>query len=84
MTYEVILPPSWHEVNTPARGYLEEVVVRMEDGRIFKLTFIDHHNNQRYRYYFDGQRVIVVDDVNEEIILAAIRGLAESGQLENT
>jgi hypothetical protein len=76
---EIIIPDSYHELETPARGYLEDIEVQFKDGRCYKLTFLDHYNDDHYRFYFEGQRVVVIDAVTIENIRCAVRRLNSDG-----
>ncbi|WP_437297526.1 hypothetical protein [Sorangium sp. So ce426] len=77
--YKITLPDSYHEQDTPARGYLEDVQVRFRNGHIYNLTFLDPHNNENYRYYFEGQNIVLVNEVTSDNIHSAIQQLFERG-----
>ncbi|WP_437590627.1 hypothetical protein [Sorangium sp. So ce1000] len=81
--YEITLPDSYHEQDTPARGYLEDVQVRLRDGPSYKLTFLDSYNNENYRYYFEGQNIVLVEEVTSDNMHSAIRQLFERGAFSN-
>ncbi len=82
MAYEILLPEAYHELNTPARGYLEGVEVRFDDGSTCVLTYLDPHNQEYYAFYFEGQNVIIVESVSAESIRDTVEKLAREGALE--
>ncbi|APR85076.1 Hypothetical protein A7982_10425 [Minicystis rosea] len=82
MRYDIHLPDAYHELNTPARGYLEGIEVRFDDGSKCVLTFLDDYNREHYGYYFEGQNVVIVEDVTQENIESAIARMAASGELD--
>jgi hypothetical protein len=75
-SYKILLPGSYHELNTPARGYLEGVIVSFEDGREYELTFLDEYNRKHYGFYFEGQTVLIIEDVTAENIQQEVAILA--------
>jgi hypothetical protein len=82
VSYTIKLPDAYHELNTPARGYLEDVEISWEDGRSCKLTFLDPHNKEHYSFYFEGQHVIILPEVSAQNIEDAVRKMSEDGSLD--
>lgn len=80
--YTLKLPDAYHALNTPARGYLEDVEISWEDGRFCKITFLDSYNKERYPFYFEGQHVVIVPEVSAENIKEAVRKMSEDGSLD--
>ena len=80
--FTIKLPEAYHELNTPARGYLEDVEVTLGDGRACMLTFVDPHNEEHYLFYFEGQTVIVVPEVSEQGIEEAVSRMLADGSLD--
>ena len=81
MAYRIHLPEAYHELDTPARGYLEHVEVRFDDGGSCELTFLDCYNQSLYPFYFEGQNVVVLEEVTREHIEAAVARMADDGSL---
>lgn len=82
MGYTIKLPDAYHELNTPARGYLEDVEVSWEDGRSCKITFLDPYNKEHYPFYFEGQDVVILPEVSAQNIEDAVRKMSEDGSLD--
>ncbi len=81
--YTIKLPDSYHELNTPARGYLEDVEISWEDGPSCKITFLDPHNKEHYPFYFEGQHVVILPEVSAQNIEDAVRKMSEDGSLDD-
>jgi hypothetical protein len=68
---------------TPSKGYLRDVVVRLEDGSSYKLFFIDPIRLQQDlqadaacgREYYAEPGMVVLPEVTTETIQKAVAGL---------
>jgi hypothetical protein len=75
------------EFETPFKGYLRDVVVRLEDGSEYKLFFIDptrlrqdlEADGQNGRRYFAEPGMIVLPEVSTDAIRQAVLGLWRDG-----
>src|SRR5262245_23448670 len=86
-----VLFPDWYdsrrEAETPARGYLGDVEVQMEDGSRYKLYFIDpirlrqtlEDDQASGRPYFTEPGLVVLPEVSTEAIHQAVPGLVRDG-----
>jgi hypothetical protein len=80
-------PGSRSEYETPSRGYLSHVVVRLEDGSAYQMCFMDPVRLSQDlegevacgRGYFAEPNLIVLPVVNTESVQKAIHGLAQEG-----
>jgi hypothetical protein len=80
--YEVILP-DWFDarakLETPAKGHLDDVVVRFADGRRYRLTFVDDYNLETGWVEPGQPGVVLLDEVTVEKIEAKIPRLVAEG-----
>jgi hypothetical protein len=86
-----ILFPQWYdsrcEQETPLKGYLPDVIVRLEDGSCYKLYFTDPVRLQQTleddtasgRAYYAEPGLIVLPEVTTEAIRQAVSGLLRDG-----
>jgi hypothetical protein len=86
--YVIEFPPDYDaqsEYETPSRGYLSDVVVRMEGGARYQLFFIDPVRLQQEltghmgepQAYFWEPNLVVLPEVTTESIRAAVAGLVK-------
>jgi hypothetical protein len=83
--------PSWYDERaaweTPAKGHLQGVEVRLRDGATFPLTFYDltrlgqtlEDDAADGRPYFTEPGLVVVPEVTTEAVLEAIAGMYRDG-----
>ncbi len=79
------------EFETPARGYLSDVIARLDDGTRYRLYFIDQHRLAENladeiatgRTYYTEPNLIVLPRVTTETVRDAINGLWRDGVLQN-
>jgi hypothetical protein len=86
-----IIFPQWYdarcEFETPAKGYLSDVEVQLEDGSRYKLYFSDPVRLQqtleddaaRGRHYYTEPGLVVLPEVTTEAIQQAIPELVRDG-----
>jgi hypothetical protein len=86
-----IIFPEWYdarcEYETPFKGYLSDVEVRLEDGSRYKVYFIDPARLQQTleedaasgRPYYAEPGLIVLPEVTTQAIRQAIHGLLRDG-----
>lgn len=86
-----IVFPEWYddrcEYETPAKGYLPDVEVRLEDGSRYKLYFTDPVRLQQTladdtasgRPYYTEPGLVVLPEVTTQAIREAISGLVRAG-----
>jgi hypothetical protein len=89
-----VMFPDWYdaraEFETPSKGYLPEVEVRLENGVRYKLYFIDlvrlqqtlEDDVQAGREYFAEPGMVVLPQVTTEAIQKAVVGLVEDGYFQ--
>ena len=89
-TYRVVFP-EWYDARleheTPSRGYLADVVVRLEDGSRYRLYFSDPVRLQQAleddtadgRPYYAEPGLVVLPEVTTEAIRRAVPGLLRDG-----
>jgi hypothetical protein len=87
--------PSWYdaqlEYETPSKGYLGDVEVRLEDGSRYRLYFIDPVRLQQTleddarggRPYFTEPGLIVLPEVSTEAIRQVVPRLVEEGYFQH-
>jgi hypothetical protein len=86
--YVIEFPPDYDErsaYETPLRGYLSGVVVRMEDGARYELFFIDPVRMQQeltghvgdVQPYFWEPNMVILHEVTTETIRTAVEGLVK-------
>src|SRR5688572_29899187 len=86
--FTVIFPEGYdarREYETPMRGYLSDVVVQLEDGSRYQLSFIDpvrlqqdlEAEAQTGATYFAEPNLIVLPEVTTEAIIKAAEGLVK-------
>jgi|SRR5579884_3782295 len=87
--------PEWYdarcEQETPLKGYLSDVEVRLEDGSRYKLYFIDPVRLQQTleddtaegKPYYTEPGLVVLPEVTTQAIQQAIRGLLREGYFQN-
>jgi hypothetical protein len=83
--------PAWYDARaeheTPSRGYLSGVEVRLEDASRYQLYFIDpvrlqqtlDEDAQSGRPYFAEAGLVVLPEVRTEAIHSAVAGLLRDG-----
>jgi hypothetical protein len=88
--YTIVFPQEYHErreLETPAKGWLSDVEVHLEDGRHYALTFFDPirlaqelaADAQAGRPYFAEPGLVVLPEVSTASIEAAVPGLLRDG-----
>jgi hypothetical protein len=90
-----IIFPEWYdarcEYETPLKGYLSDVEVRLENGSLYKLYFIDPVRLQQTleedaasgRPYYTEPGLIVLPEVTTEAIRQAVSGLLRDGYFQH-
>jgi hypothetical protein len=90
-----ILFPEWYdarcEQETPLKGYLPDVIVRLEDGLRYKLYFTDPVRLQQTleddmtagRAYYTEPGLVIVPEVTTQAIQQAIHGLMRDGYFQS-
>lgn len=84
--FSIIFPDDYdarRQYETPFKGYLGDVVVRLDDGQRFRLFFIDparlrqelEEQAERGQPYFAEPNLIVLPEVNSDAIRRAVEGL---------
>ena len=92
-TYTIVFPDEYHErreLETPAKGWLSDVEVHLEDGRHYALTFFDPvrlaqelaADVQAGRPYFAEAGLVVLPEVSTAAIQAAVPELVQDGFFE--
>ena len=79
------------EFETPARGYLSDVVVRLENGTSYQLFFVDParlqqelaENGQSGKPYFVEPNLIVLPEVSTASIRKAVEGLVQASYFQH-
>jgi hypothetical protein len=79
------------EFETPSRGYLSDVVVRLGDGSCYRLYFIDPIRLQQNladeaqagRAYFGEPNLVVLPEVTTPTIREAVQGLCRAGYFQH-
>ncbi len=79
------------EHETPSRGYLSEVVVRLEDGCRYQLFFMDMFRLQQEltdnirdgQPYFSEPNLVVLPYVTTESVRQAVEGMVKEGLLQD-
>ena|SRR5579872_6206202 len=83
--------PEWYDARleheTPSKGYLSDVEVRLEDGSRYRLYFIDpvrlaqnlEDDSQAGRAYYAEPGLVVVPEVTTQAVRAAVSGLFTDG-----
>lgn len=86
-----ILFPDWYdaraEFETPLKGFLNEVVVRLEDGSRYQLHFSDPVRMQQTleddtragREYYTEPGLVILPEVTTETVRKAVSGLWRDG-----
>jgi hypothetical protein len=94
-TLFTIVYPEWYdtrwEQETPLKGYLSDVEVRLEDGSRYKLYFTDPVRLQQTldddaalgRPYYAEPGLIVVPEVTTQAIQQAVHGLVRDGYFKS-
>jgi hypothetical protein len=88
--YTIIFPEGYDapsEYETPSRGYLSHVVVRLDDGSRYQMFFIDPvrlgqelaDDTQRGHPFFAEPNLIVLPEVTTESVRTAVAGLVKEG-----
>jgi hypothetical protein len=87
--------PEWYdercELEVPAKGWLQGVEVRLEDGSRYKLFFIDpvrlgqdlEEEVRLQRPYFAEPGLVVLPEVTTEAVRQAVAGLWRDGFFEH-
>jgi hypothetical protein len=90
-----IIFPEWYdarcEYETPLKGYLSDVEVRLEDGSRYKLYFTDPVRLQQTleedaasgRAYYAEPGLVVLPEVTTQAIQQVIPGLLRDGYFHN-
>ena len=84
--YSIEFPPDYDaqsEFETPSRGYLSEVVVRLDDGTRYQLFFVDPVRLQQElaepepnaQPYFAEPNLVILPLVTTETVRGAVKGL---------
>jgi hypothetical protein len=93
-TFSIVFP-EWYdarcEYETPAKGYLPDVEVHLEDGSRYKLYFTDPVRLQQTleddtasgRPYFMEPGLVVLPEVTTQAIQQAVGGLVREGYLRH-
>ncbi|HEY7311546.1 MAG TPA: hypothetical protein VH643_19440 [Gemmataceae bacterium] len=89
-----IVFPEWYDARceheTPFKGYLSDVVVRLEDGARYKLYFIDPVRLRQTleeeatlgKRYYTEPGLVVVPEVTTQAIQQVIPGLLRDGYFQ--
>jgi hypothetical protein len=91
ITEYTVVFPQWYdaraEYETPAKGHLSEVEIRLEDGSRYQLYFIDpvrlqqtlEDDTEAGRPYFAEPGLVVLPEVSTEAIRQAVPALLRDG-----
>lgn len=91
---KIIFPENYDarsELETPARGYLSDVVVQIEDGSRYKLFFIDpvrlgqtlEDDVKEGHNYYTEAGLVILPEVTTSSIQQAVQGLWRDGYFES-
>jgi hypothetical protein len=93
-SFTVLFPEGYDarsEFETPSRGYLSGVVVRLGDGSRYPLFFMDPVRLQQEladyvregRAYFAEPNLVILPEVTTESVKTAVQGLLREGFFEH-
>jgi hypothetical protein len=88
--FEILFPEGFdeqQEFETPSKGYLRDVIIRLETGAEYRLFFIDPTRLQQDleadvesgREYFTEPGMVILPQVTIEAIRKAVSGLWRDG-----